>query len=65
MANREPAPARYGKGVVMGIERARPGGDGGVTRRPPDPATPHTLEVRNLGTAGRSRVDVDAFVVLR
>ncbi len=30
-----------------------------------DPATPHTLEVRNLGTAGRSRVDVDAFVVLR
>jgi uncharacterized delta-60 repeat protein len=30
-----------------------------------DPATPHTLEVRNLGTAGRSRVDVDAFVVMR
>ena len=30
-----------------------------------DPATPHTLEVRNLGTAGRSRVDVDAFVVVR
>ncbi len=30
-----------------------------------DPATLHTLEVRNLGTAGRSRVDVDAFVVLR
>ncbi len=30
-----------------------------------DPATPHTLEIRNLGTAGRSRVDVDAFVVVR
>ena len=30
-----------------------------------DPATPHTLEVRNLATAGRSRVDVDAFMVVR
>ena len=30
-----------------------------------DPATPHTLEVRSLGTSGRPRVDVDAFVVLR
>ncbi len=30
-----------------------------------DPATQHTLEVRNLGTAGRPRVDVDAFVVVR
>ncbi len=30
-----------------------------------DPATPHTLEVKNLGTAGRSRVDVDAFVIMR
>ncbi len=29
-----------------------------------DPATPHTLEGRNLGAPGRSRVDVDAFVVL-
>ena len=30
-----------------------------------DPATPHTLEVRSLGTSGRPRVDVDAFAVLR
>ncbi len=30
-----------------------------------DSATPHTLEVRSLGTSGRPRVDVDAFVVLR
>jgi uncharacterized delta-60 repeat protein len=30
-----------------------------------DPARPHKLEVRNLGTSGRPRVDVDSFVVLR
>jgi hypothetical protein len=30
-----------------------------------DPATPHTPEVRNLGTAGRSQLDLDAFLVLR
>lgn len=30
-----------------------------------DPARPHKLEVRNLGTSGRPRVDVDAFVILR
>jgi len=30
-----------------------------------DPAVPHTIEVRVLGTAGRPRVDVDAFLVLR
>ena len=30
-----------------------------------DPATPHTLEVRSLGTSGRPRVDMDAFVVVR
>ena len=30
-----------------------------------DPTAQHTLEVRTLGTAGRPRVDVDAFVVLR
>jgi hypothetical protein len=30
-----------------------------------DPAVPHTIEVRLLGTAGRPRVDVDAFLVLR
>lgn len=30
-----------------------------------DPSTPHTLEVKVLGTANRPRVDVDAFLVLR
>ena len=30
-----------------------------------DPTVSHTLEVKVLGTAGRPRVDVDAFVVLR
>jgi subtilisin len=30
-----------------------------------DPAVPHTIEIRVLGTAGRPRVDVDAFLVLR
>ena len=30
-----------------------------------DPARPHTLEVRVLGTAGHPRFDVDAFLVLR
>lgn len=30
-----------------------------------DPAAQHTLEVRGLGTSGRPRMDVDAFVVLR
>jgi uncharacterized delta-60 repeat protein len=30
-----------------------------------DPSVTHTLQVKVLGTAGRPRVDVDAFVVLR
>jgi len=30
-----------------------------------DPARPHTIEVRVLGTAGHPRFDVDAFLVLR
>jgi subtilisin family serine protease len=30
-----------------------------------DPASRHTIEVRVLGTPGRPRVDVDAFLVLR
>jgi hypothetical protein len=30
-----------------------------------DPAVPHTIEVRVLGTAGPPRFDVDAFLVLR
>ena len=30
-----------------------------------DPTVTHTLELEVLGTAGRPRVDVDAFVVLR
>ena len=30
-----------------------------------DPSRPHTIEVRVLGTAGRPRFDVDAFLVLR
>lgn len=30
-----------------------------------DPSTGHTLRIETLGTAGRPRVDVDAFVVLR
>jgi hypothetical protein len=30
-----------------------------------DPAVPHTIEVRVLGTAGHPRFDVDAFLVLR
>ncbi len=30
-----------------------------------DPTVPHTIEVRVLGTAGRPRIDVDAFLVLR
>ena len=30
-----------------------------------DPAIPHTIEVRVLGTAGHPRFDVDAFLVLR
>jgi hypothetical protein len=29
------------------------------------PATPHTIEVRVLGTPGRPRIDVDGFLVLR
>ena len=30
-----------------------------------DPSVTHTLQIKALGTAGRPRVDVDAFVVLR
>jgi hypothetical protein len=30
-----------------------------------DPAFPHTIEVRVLGTAGHPRFDVDAFLVLQ
>jgi TRAP-type uncharacterized transport system substrate-binding protein len=30
-----------------------------------NPSVTHTLQIRVLGTSGRPRVDVDAFVVLR
>jgi hypothetical protein len=36
-----------------------------VVARALSPSVAHTMEVRVRGTAGRPRVDVDAFVLLR
>jgi Subtilase family len=36
-----------------------------VVARALSPSVPHTIQVRVRGTAGRPRVDVDAFVLLR
>jgi signal recognition particle GTPase len=35
-----------------------------LAARAVDPARTHTIEVRVVGTAGRPRFDVDAFIVL-